>query len=66
MKVSVLLMKIYANYNIYKNELHFEIGTNRVVVVIKWNQLYECGEFYNHQAKVKHSCRLFLLTLFTT
>lgn len=56
MKVSVLLMKIYANYNIYKNELHFEIGTNRVVVVIKWNQLYECGEFHNHQPKVKHSC----------
>lgn len=46
-----------------KNEMHSEIGINRVVVVIKWNQLYE---FHNHHLKVIHSCWLFLLTLITT
>lgn len=59
MTVNVSLIKIYANYNINKNELHLDIGINRVVVVRKCNQLYE---FHNHQPKVKHSCRLFLLT----
>lgn len=38
-------MKIYAYYNINKNELHFVIGINGVVVVRKCNQLYE---FHNH------------------
>lgn len=44
-KINALLMKIYAYYNINKNELHFDIGINGVVVVRKCNQLYE---FHNH------------------
>lgn len=64
MKFRVLLIKIYL-YIIHnkKNELHYDISINGVVVVITWNQLYR---FDNHQLKVIHSCRVLLITLHTT